>query len=237
MDPKTLINILVEISELEQLQLRASEQMNHNEELKFSLEELQAEYEADAAKAARDNEGTKVTVRSLENEIRQVSELLKVKKDLLVGLIDNRQVRAIKEEISSLKMRLDRLEDDTIELLNKQDKLKTEARESVGESISHGKKTKDRQEAMVRDSAELGRKNENIKGEIKRLVGMLPSVEGRAVQQLMKKLDQAVVHHQDGACLGCFNQMPRQQAIIVDQGREVVRCPSCRRFLVHKSWN
>ncbi len=236
MDPQTLVNVLVEIAELEELLLNATRKIEHNAELSFSLEELQAEYEADAAKAARDNEGAEVTVRGLENEIRQVSELLKVKDNQVVGLTDSRQVRAITEEISSLKKRLDRLEDQTIELLNAQDQLKSEALDSRCDSRDHGARSRARQDAMTRDSVDLAQKTQHIQNDLERLLGMLPPGENRTVIRLREKLDQAVVHHQDGACLGCFNQLPKQQAIVVEPGRTVVRCPSCMRFIVHRSW-
>ncbi len=236
MDPKTLINILVEIAELEELQLNASSKVEHNTELTFTLDELQAEYEADAAKAALENEGSEVTVRGLENEIRQVEELLKVKENQLIGLSDSRQVRAVTEEISSLKHRLDRLEDQAIALLNEQDDLQAGAVESQLESRDHGVKSRAKQNSMARESVDLNQKTHHIQLDLDRLVGMLPPVENRAIFRLREKLDQAVVHHQDGACLGCFNQLPRQQAIVVEQGRTLVRCPSCRRFIVHRSW-
>ncbi len=89
---------------------------------------------------------------------------------------------------------------------------------------------------MTRDSTELAQKTLHIQNDLERLLGMLPPGENRAVIRLREKLGQAVVHHQDGACLGCFNQLPQQQAIVVEQGRIVVRCPSCMRFIVHRSW-
>ena len=236
MDPKTLINILVEISEFEELLLRATQEMERNTELTFTLEELQAEYESDAAEAARVNQGAEVTIRSLENEITQVSELLKVKQQMIVGLADPRQVRAVRDEISQLKQRLDRLEDDTIKLLDKQDLLKSEATESQCESRSHGTKSRARQEAMASASVNLSQKTKHIQDDMQRLISMLPPTEGRAVIRLREKLDQAIVHHHEGACQGCFHQLPMQQAISVDGGRDMVRCPSCMRFLVHRSW-
>ncbi len=235
-DPKTLINILVEISEFEELLLQASQQLQHNSQLTFSLEELQAEYEADAARAARQNQGAEVTIRSLENEITQVEELLKVKKQMIIGLTDRRQVRAVTEEISTLKQRLDRLENETINLLDKQDLLKSEATESQSESRVHGTKSRAKQEAMASDSATLSRKTKHIQEDMQRLISMLPPGEGRAVIRLREKLDQAIVHHHEGACQGCFHQLPQQQALSVDGGRTIVRCPSCMRFMVHRSW-
>lgn len=236
MDPKTLINILVEISEFEELLLQACQKLEHNTQLTFSLEELQAEYEADAAKAAHQNQGAEVTIRSLENEIKQVEALLKVKQQMIVGLTDSRQLRAVTDEIFQLKQRLDRLENDTIKLLDQQDLLNSEATESKCESRDHGIKSRAKQEAMATDSAQLSQKTKHIQDDMDRLISMLPPTEGRAVLRLREKLEQAVVHHHEGACQGCFHQLPQQQAISVDGGRNIVRCPSCMRFLVHRSW-
>jgi len=236
MDPQTLVNVLVEISELEDLLLKASQTLSRNNDLTFTLDELQAEYEADAAEAALQNEGAEVTVRGLENEIRQVEALLKVKKDMLIGLVDRRQVRAVNEEISSLRSRLDRLEDKTISLLDKQDQLKSDAAESRTESREHGTKSRAKQEAMAVSNTELSQRTLHLNQELDRLISMLPPSEGRAVIRLREKLEQAVVHHQDGACLGCFNQLPQQQSIQVDKGRSIIRCSSCMRFIVHRSW-
>jgi len=235
-DPKTLINILVEISEFEELLLRANQELERNTDLTFSLEELQAEYESDAARAASRNQRAEVTIHSLENEIAQVEELLKVKQQMIVGLTDRRQVRAVTDEIRLLKQRLDRLENDTINLLDKQDLLKSEATESQCESRTHGTKSRAKQEAMASVSADLAQKTKHIQGDMQRLISMLPPAESRAVIRLREKLDQAIVHHHEGACQGCFHQLPQQQAISVDGGRTIVRCPSCMRFLVHRSW-
>jgi predicted nucleic acid-binding Zn-ribbon protein len=236
MEPQILVNILLEISELEDLLLEASQTLSRNSDLTFTLDELQEEYEADAAEAARKNEGTEITVRGLEKEIRQVEELLKVKRELAVGLTDRRQSRAVHDEIRTLENRLDRLEDQTINLLDKQELIKTEAEDSRNESRAHGAKSKTKQEAMAADNTVLSQRTLHINRELERLVSMLPPSESRAVIRLREKLDQAVVHHHEGACQGCFNQLPQQQAIQVDLGRAVVRCPSCMRFLVHRSW-
>lgn len=236
MEAKILVNILVEIAELEELRLKALRTRTRNDELTFSLHELQAEYEKDAADAARRNQGAELTVRGLETEIRQVSELVKVKEDLIIGVTDRRQLRALNEEISGLKRRLDRLEDETIGLLDQQDELKTESVSSASESQDHGRSSVKAQQDMAQQSAKLAEQKVHIEEELQRLQDMLPVADKRTVLRLREKLDQAVVHHHEGACQGCFNTLPRQQAISVDQGSTVVRCPSCMRYIVHRSW-
>lgn len=236
MDAKILIELLVEIAQLEQLRIEVTSTVQRNDQIQFSLSELQAEYEKDAAQAAEANRQAKVTVRGLDREIHQVEELLKVKRRMEVGITDRRQLRALQEEIKALEQRLDNLEERTIALLEKEDALGAAARQSEGESRQQEEKTTRELEARGRESEEMSQRLENIDGELERLIGMLPDAERRHVQRLRGKLAQSVVHLQDGACLGCFNSLPRQQALDVEQGRALVRCPSCMRYVVHRSW-
>jgi len=237
MENKILIELLVEIAELEQLRMDATNTIERNDEIRFSLRDLQDEYEKDAAEAAAANRGAQATVRGLDNEIQQVEELLKVKRDMEIGLTDRRQLRALHEEISGLEQRLQGLEERTIDILEKEEALAGAARDSVEETVRHRAKSVQEEQERGRQSTELSGRLENIDGELKRLYGMLPDAHRRHLLRLRGKLDRSVVHLQDGACLGCFNSLPVQQALDVEQGRALVRCPSCMRYVVHRNWN
>lgn len=237
MEKKVLIELLVEIAELEQLRVEAASTVQRHDEIRFSLEELQTEYEKDAAEAAEANRRAQVTVRGLEREIQQVEELLEIKRRMEVGLTDRRQLRALHEEIGNLTRRLENLEDQTIALLEKEDALGAAEQESTGESDRHGQKVAREVESRRRESQALEQRLQHIDAELARLLGMLPDAERRHVQRLRTKLDQSVVHLQDGACLGCFHCLPQQQALDVERGRALARCPSCMRYVVHRSWH
>ena len=237
METKILIELLAEIAELEQLRLDARDTIGRNDEIRFSLHELQDEYEKDAAAAAAANQGAQATVRGLDLEIRQVQELLKVKRDMEIGLTDRRQLRALHEEISGLERRLEGLEERTIEILENEEAMGSAARQSAEETAAHKERADQEVAARGHQSAELKGRLGNIDEELARLTGMLPDAERRHVERLRGKLDRSVVHLQDGACLGCFHSLPVQQALDVDQGRALVRCPSCMRYVVHRSWN
>ena len=73
-------------------------------------------------------------------------------------------------------------------------------------------------------------------GEIERLTGLLPDKIARHVTRLRTQYPQAVVRVQAGACGGCFSLMPAQQGIDAEQGKALVQCPSCARYVVRKSW-
>lgn len=236
MDAKTVVNLLVEIAELEELHTQARQRVQLNARKDQDLRELQAEYEADAAKADAESKQTGHDFRSRDREIREVEARLADRRELLLGVTDNRQHLALTEEISALARRLDHLEDEAIAFLEEEESRVQHAGESRQESLAHGSETEDALHSMERESKDLADRIKNIELDLQRLVSMLPDADARHVQRLRQKLDQSVVFVHNGACCGCFNQLPVQEAINVDRGRTLVRCPSCLRYIVHRPW-
>ena len=236
MDSKTVVNILVEIAELEDLQAQAQHTILENASRDTKLRELQAEYAADAERADAETQKKGRDFRTRDREIREVEARLEDRRDLLVGVSDRKQHKALTDEIRSLEIRLDRLETEAIACLEEEDSRAEEADQVGRESREHGREAKASLQTMAADSVELEARIKNISLDMERLIGMLPPVEKRHVERLRQKLDQAVVFQHNGACCGCFNQLPVQEAINVERGRGIVRCPSCMRFIVHKSW-
>jgi len=65
---------------------------------------------------------------------------------------------------------------------------------------------------------------------------MLPVDVGRHVQRLRGKHDRAVAWVDEGTCTGCYAHLPAQLGIAAGRGRELVRCASCARYVVHRPW-
>ncbi len=236
MDPKTLVNILVEIAELEELQVQAQQTIVRNERKDHDLAELQAEYEADAQAAAAEAGTRGRDFRTINREVKETEARLADRRDRLIGVSDRRQHRALTEEISSLENRLERLEEEAILILEAEE-TDTEAAEAVRqESREMEARAQAEHEAMGAESRTMADRLANIELDLNRLVGMLPEAEKRHVTRLRGKLDRSVVFQHNGACRGCFNQLPVQEAINVDRGRTLVRCPSCLRYIVHRPW-
>ena len=236
MDGQTIVNVLVEIAELEELHVQARQTIERNTRQDRNLHDLQAEYEADAKQANKDAQQTSQDFRTRDREIRDIEARLVDRRDRLIGVSDRKQHRALTEEISSLEKRMDRLEEEAIACLYEEDSQAQAAEEARQESDDHGTETDATLHSMENESKELSTRIENIQLDLQRLISMLPVGEKRHLDRLRQKLDQSVVYQHNGACCGCFHQLPVQDAINVDRGRTVVRCPSCMRYIVHRSW-
>lgn len=236
-DEKVLINILVEIAGLEQKLAVADHTLKHHTARERDLRALQDEYEDDAAAAHAGDQDVSVRLRTKENEIRAAEAALARKKEQLLAVTDDRQQRAVHKEIMDVEDLLAKAEDEALDLLL--------AQESAEEGSTAA--DSDRARQAVKGQAEISRMDSEttravasrteLVAERNRLLSMLPEAVRRHAERLQRNRGQAVVHLESGACGGCFSQLPAQVGIDVDRGRTVVRCPSCARFIVHRSWH
>ncbi len=235
-DPRIVINALVELAGHEEALAEARSALARGRRQRRDQRELAAEYDADADAADAELRRAETGFRRRAREIRELEETLRAKRDLLVGLVDRRQHRALGEEITALERRRDRLEDEAYELLDEAEVHSGE----VAEARQDGSRAQDRRSVA---EAELAAAHDRVDAteheaatEIARLVDLLPADVARHVGRLRSRGDRAVVWLQDGACGGCFGLLPPQQAIAVDKGRILVRCASCSRYVVHRPW-
>jgi len=235
-DEKVLINLLVEIADLEEELAAARHTLAHHSSREKDLRELQAEYEDDADRAQLGDQDVNVSLRGKENEIRAAEASLISKKDQIIGITDRRQHQAMLREIGSLEQKLVRLEDEAMGLLEAVEA----AAEVRNETEAERRVQKDRGQTEIdRMDGETGQAaaaQAELEADMDRLLAMLPEAVKRHVQRLRQKNGRSVVHVQNGACGGCFGQLPAQQALDADKGRVLVRCAGCACYVVHRAW-
>lgn len=231
-----MLNLMVELAGLEEELADARATLAHHRRRERHLRSLQDEYTADAAGAEAAEQGAEADLRRTEGRIKDVEESL-VRKRAQVGAVrDSRQLAALETEIQGLAAELDRLETAGLALLDEVRRMDGDAGQARRERDAQETRGSTEIDKMAGEAAMARAAEEEIVQEIDRLVGLLPISEGRHVKRLMAQLPQAVVRVQSGACGGCFSQLPVQQGLDAKQGRALVRCASCTRYVVRKSY-
>jgi|GEM_PF-2102069 len=236
MDPSVLVNLMVEMAGLEEELVAVRATLDHHRQREKHLRELQAEYQADTVEAESAGQDAAVRLRMTEGRIRDIEGSLARKKNQLGGVSDDRQFKALQGEIHALAEELDRLETLGLELIEKAgglDRETEQVRRETGDQKDRGTAEID---TMAAESERAMAAEKEIVQEIERLIGIMPAAEARHVARLRTQYDQAVVRVQSGACGGCFGQLPVQQGLDAEQGRALVRCASCARYVVRRSW-
>ncbi len=231
-----MLNLMVELAGLEEELVDARATLAHHTRRDRHLRELQTEYEDDAARTEAEGRDMAVTLRGAEGRIRDIEVTLARKRDQVIGITDRRQYKALQTEIKALETELDRLETQAIELMDNvgdKDLQTDQAKGDRDAQVDRGSKEIVR---MDEETARARAAEQEIVSEIERLTGLLPDRIARHVIRLRSQYPQAVVRVQTGACGGCFSVFPAQQGIDAEQGKALVQCPACARFVVHKSW-
>ncbi|RKZ15492.1 hypothetical protein DRQ50_07420 [bacterium] len=233
MDPRIVIDVLVELGQREEELADLRARIARDSRQTRDRRELSHEYEDDAREANESGQQAARDFRQHDRDLHAAETLLADKRDRLVGLSDRRQHRAITEEISALERRIEQLEVAGLTALAAAESSDAEA----DQARSDARRVDD--EAPVVDAAAKQQSADlavELEQEISRLTGMLPPDAGRHVQRLRQRGDRAVAWVNEGTCTGCFAQMPAQHGIAAAKGRQLVRCASCARFVVHRPW-
>jgi len=231
-----MLNLMVELAGLEEELADAKATLAHHTRRDQHLRQLQEEYESDTAQAVAEGKEAAVTLRGTEGRIQDVEAALTHKRDQVIGISDRRQFKALQSEIKALEIELDRLETEAIELMDDLLRSDREVGQAKNEQDSQSDRGSSELDRMGAETVRARAAEQEISAEVERLTELLPEKDARHVVRLRSQYPQAVVRVQAGACGGCFGQLPTQQGIDAEQGRILVRCPSCARYVVHKSW-
>jgi predicted nucleic acid-binding Zn-ribbon protein len=200
------------------------------------LRELSDEYQEDVRQAVEAEEKENRTLRTIDREMREIQDRIADREDRMIGVSDRQQHKALSDEIKYLQGQLSRLEDEGLARLDSESKMGEDRSAALAESDSQLARATEAAREKAEVEAREADRLEHIQVDLDRLMGMLPPVEKRHLMRLREKLPRSVVYLREGACEGCFHQLPVQEAINVKRGRTVVKCPSCLRYVVHRSW-
>lgn len=231
-----MLNLMVELAGLEEELAVARATVVHHGRRDSHLRSLQDEYVADAASAEAAERGAEVDLRRTEGRIKDVENTLARKREQVGGVSDGRQLLALQAEIKNLEEELDRLETVGLALLDDVRRMDDDAGTARRQRDAQESRGGEEMDKMARELEMARAAEQELLQEIERLSGLLPESEGRHVKRLMSQRPPAVVRVQSGACGGCFAQLPVQRALDAEQGKALVRCGSCARYIVHKAW-
>jgi len=235
-DEKILLNLLVEFAAIEDLVTAATYAQQQRASRTRDLSELKAEYEEEAAEAVTNDRSAKAQLKGKELEIKAAEVSLALKQEQLVGISDSRQLRALNDEIISLKQRLIKLEDEAIAWLEALEAAENQRSEISAESEFAAERGVREQHTLDEKGAAADSKLPHLQDELDRLLAMMPEGTRRHVLRLRKNGEQAIARIEGGACGGCFSLLPPQQGVDAERGKGVVKCAGCARFVVHHQW-
>lgn len=144
----------------------------------------------------------------------------------------NQEFHALTKEIDTCKKDITKIEDQILENLNEQDKLRVEIAKERKEFRLEEEEIKEEKERIEKKIAEKKERLIQIKKEKALLLVKVDPDLLRFYQKLEKKFRYNVVAFvKNKSCQGCFFQLLSQELVELHQEEKVVYCRNCRRIL------
>ncbi len=196
------------------------------------IDALLSEHEADLAAARAEVERLTRELRAGEREIKEMSAGLERLRRRAAASGGERERAALQREIAAAAARLDRAEENGLDLIGR---LEAAARTAAREEAELAAQ-RDRAGAERPGLAEAARaaavRAREAAAEVEARQAELPPALLHAVTQLRARLELPVVALVGASCGGCRAQLPQQEAINLGRGGSYARCEACGRFLV-----
>ncbi|HAF71396.1 MAG: hypothetical protein XD60_1605 [Acetothermia bacterium 64_32] len=204
-------------------------------DLKLEEERIKARIQSEDQAWQRRRESHRKLRQTATAKAREVDEtddrIRAYQKRLDQDIIPYKEMEYLREQVGLLRKRLEKLEQEALELLEEtdvdaerlsQDEKEYKARRARLEGELHG--LKERREGLERERERLlERRQEALKE--------LPGHLREHYERLHEAVSDPVAVVKDGACSGCQLRLSEILLERVREGREVVICENCSRFL------
>lgn len=174
-------------------------------------------------------------IKKLEDETRTVDDKAKAEeKKLYGGMITNpKELKAIQQEVESIKRRKDELETAELEVMDKADELENKI-------APVSKKVEELARAFDEAKADFETRSEEYEDKLLDLESKFTALKKEIPQESLSKYERlaaekrgiAVAILKEGICTGCHLSMPAEDMANFLAERKLGKCPNCKRMLL-----
>lgn len=229
------VDALLELQDLDLEVLRARKRLDELPE-KHAILEVRAklrEVVELAKRAALLTHKLESDLKAHQDEIAMVAEKIAGEQAKIMATTDHRQIQALTREMDGLKRRSDKIEMESMQLMERIDKAKAQA-DKVGEALA-SLKLKD--ETLVKRFQDVGGElQREIAAEEARRAALAKALPG----DLLGRYEAArearggvgVGRLEGDACSACRMELPMERLAELRGGPDVGVCPQCKRLIV-----
>jgi predicted nucleic acid-binding Zn-ribbon protein len=197
-------------------------------------EELLQEYQNDLAVAQGAEDQLAPRIRKHEREIQDLEAKIVHKRQQQDLVRDNKEYKALSDEITRLREKIDTEETTVLQLIEKGEKQQKRIADLEAELVAKREEMATRRRELENAVVKAEATQEEMKREIDTCLAQLDNEISVNLSRMSGNLPLPVVWMDKEACGGCHAQFPQQIAIEVSRGRTVVRCQACGRYVVDR---
>jgi hypothetical protein len=172
-------------------------------------------------------------LKARQDEIATLGAKIDAEQTKIMHTTDHRQVQAITREMDGLRRRVDKLEMESLQFMERIDK----ARSQVATISSALEELQTKEAALIErfkaSGGELQTHIASLEAERSKVSAMLPAeLLGRYDTSRASKAGVGVGRLVDGTCTACHMSLPAQRVQSLETGPDIGVCPQCRRLIV-----
>lgn len=172
-------------------------------------------------------------LKARQDEIATLTEKLGEEQAKVMATADHRQVQAITREMDGLRRRVDKLEMESLQYMERIDKAKAQV-DTIAEALQT---IADKESELIEHYKAVGGQ---IQGEISQLEARRKSIEAHVSADLLSRYEAARANKggigvgklENDTCTACRMSLPAQRVKALHEGEDVGVCPECRRLIV-----
>lgn len=228
-------NALLQLQDLDLEIIRAKKRLEDLPEKRAILELRAKEREVSELRGKADllDHKLQAELKAKQDEISSLDEKISSEQEKVMATTDHRAVQSITREMDGLKRRKDKLEMESMQIMERIEKAQSQA-QRIDEAIA-GLKAKD--DALVAQYQQIGGA---LQGEIAASEAKRGKLADNVEAGLLGKYDAArasgggigVGKLEGDACSACRMTLPVERLADLHNGPEVGVCPQCRRLIV-----
>ncbi len=147
-------------------------------------------------------------------------------------IISYKEMEFLREQVKLLRARLDQLSEEALRLM---DAVAEDARKLAEEEKRHKERREQLEtelQGVKKKREDLGKEKNEVEAKRKEALDKLPALVRQKYEQLRLRFPHPVVYVDGQACSGCHLRLSEATLLKLREGREVVTCENCSRFLL-----
>ncbi len=226
------VRLLLDIQEIDKEILELKDQLANYPTIWEGIKKQTAKRKDSHDKALKAKERNQKDRKRVEQKIRLFSDDLKRSQTQAATVKTTKEYEATNKQTEALKAKLAALEEQGLELIEKEPELDAELKETEKEFLE-AKDLYDSEKTRIREQFnEKKSRVDELESEKAKMIAKIPQKALGAYDRLFKRHPGSViVHVQSGSCGGCHFGLLPNDLVQVHRQERVVHCPNCGRIL------
>jgi len=230
---KEALDLLRMLAEVDENLLKLSGRISDLDREEAYLKERVSEVDAAFARRKEEHRKLRQTAQDRTIEVDATdAKIREYQRKLEHDIVPYKEMEFLREQVQILRQKLDQLSEEALRLMEAVEEDAKKLSEEEGQYRERRSSLEREIQQVSQRREELKRERETLEGKREEILAQLPSSLRQHYEKLRTTVPNPVVYVNGQTCGGCHLRLSEATLLALQEGREVVTCEHCWRFLV-----